>query len=135
MPTSGLRGYVTADDAIVERILSPNIVWCMSVFDAAPGIVASEEIMADASNLRSATISRRKLLIGGIVAGAAPSLLATKASALTKVPATAVHFTTVASNDRNCGACKHFMAPSSCRFVDATVSAGCSCWIWTSKAA
>ena len=91
--------------------------------------------MGMASHFGSAPISRRTLLAGSIAAGSAPLLLATKANATVKVPQAAVHFQTVASTDRNCGACKHFMAPSSCRFVEGTVSSNCSCWIWTAKVA
>jgi hypothetical protein len=83
----------------------------------------------------SAGISRRTLLAGGMLAGSAPLLLATGAHAMTKVPQSAVHFTTVAGGDHNCGACRHFIGPSSCRFVEGTVSAGCSCWIWTKNIA
>jgi hypothetical protein len=60
-------------------------------------------------------------------------LLATKASANVKVPQTVVHFQTAANTVRNCGACKHYIAPSSCLFVEGTVSSDCSCWIWSSK--
>jgi len=80
----------------------------------------------------SPAITRRRLLVGG-VAGAAPLFLAGRAGATIKVPQSAVHFETVASTDRNCGACKHFLAPSSCRFVEGTVSTGCGCWIWAGK--
>ncbi|MGO9741844.1 MAG: hypothetical protein ACLPN5_10105 [Roseiarcus sp.] len=89
--------------------------------------------MKNSSNTGSAAISRRTLLAGGIAAGSVPLLLATKANATVKVSQAAVHFETTAKNDHNCAACKHFMAPSSCRFVEGTVSSDCSCWIWTSK--
>jgi secreted PhoX family phosphatase len=89
--------------------------------------------MKNSSDFGSAAISRRKLLMGSIAAGAAPLLLATKANATAKVSQAAVHFKTAANTDHNCGACRHFMAPSSCRFVEGTISSDCSCWIWTSK--
>lgn len=89
--------------------------------------------MKDSSNIGSAEISRRTLLVGGIVVGSAPFLVASKASATVKVSQAAVHFRTAANTDHSCGACKHFMAPSSCRFVDGTISFDCSCWIWTNK--
>ena len=89
--------------------------------------------MKNSSNFSSAAISRRTLLVGSIAAGSAPLLLATKANATVKVSQAAVHFKTAANTDHNCGACRHFMAPSSCRFVEGTISSDCSCWIWTSK--
>jgi len=91
--------------------------------------------MKNSSNIGSAEISRRTMLAGCVVAGSAPLLLATKASATVKVSQAAVHFQTAANTDRNCGACKHFLAPSSCRFVEGIISSDCSCWIWTSKIA
>ena len=91
--------------------------------------------MKTSSNIGSAGISRRRLL-AGVVAGAAPVLLAAKASGATvKVPQAAVHFQTAANTDHNCGACKHFLAPSSCRFVEGEITSGCSCWIWAGKIA
>jgi secreted PhoX family phosphatase len=90
--------------------------------------------MKNSSNIGSAAISRRALLAGAVAAGSAPLLLATSASsATTKVSQAAVHFRIAANTDHNCGACRHFMAPSSCRFVEGTISSDCSCWIWTSK--
>ncbi len=89
--------------------------------------------MKNSGDFDSAAISRRKLLMGSIAAGSAPLLFATKANATVKVSQAAVHFKTAANTDHNCGACKHFMAPSSCRFVEGTISSDCSCWIWTSK--
>jgi len=94
---------------------------------------ASEEIMKNSSNIGSAEISRRTLLVAGIAVGSAPLLLTTKAGATVKVSQAAVHFRTAANSDHNCGACKHFLAPSDCRFVEGTISSDCSCWIWTSK--
>ena len=89
--------------------------------------------MRNSGDFGSAAISRRKLLAACIAVGSAPLLLATKANATVKVSQAAVHFTTAADNGHNCGACKHFMAPSGCRFVEGTISSDCSCWIWTSK--
>jgi len=89
--------------------------------------------MKDSSNIASSGISRRTLLAGCVAVGSAPMLLATRASATVKVSQAAVHFRTAANTEHNCGSCKHFLAPSSCRFVEGTISSDCSCWIWTSK--
>jgi hypothetical protein len=62
-----------------------------------------------------------------------PLLLAVRANATVKVPQAAVHFQNSAIGAHDCGTCKHFVAPSSCQFVEGAVSSGCSCWIWTSK--
>ena len=91
--------------------------------------------MKNSSDFCSAAISRRTLLVGSIAAGSASLLLATKVNATVKVSQAAVHFKTAANTDHNCGACRHFIAPSSCRFVEGTISSDCSCWIWASKLA
>lgn len=93
--------------------------------------------MKHSGKFGSAPISRRTLVAGGIVAGSASLLLPTDASATAKVSQSAVHFKVAANgaptDGHSCGACKHFMAPSSCRFVEGSISSDCSCWIWTSK--
>ena len=89
--------------------------------------------MKNSNNFGSTTISRRTLLAGGIVAGAAPLLLAGNANATVKVSKAAVHFEAEANVGDRCGGCRHFMEPSSCRFVEGSVSSNCSCWIWTRK--
>jgi len=99
------------------------------------GAFASESIMNNSSKFGTAEISRRTVLAGGVAVGVAPLLLATGAGATVKVSQAAVHFRTAANSERNCGACKQFLAPSSCRFVEGTVSTDCSCWIWTGKIA
>jgi hypothetical protein len=101
---------------------------------AGRGAFASEDVMENYSSKLSAGLSRRALLTGGVVASSA-LLLASKASATARLSHEAVHFETTASSGHNCGACKHFLAPSSCRFVEGSVSSGCSCWIWASKVA
>ena len=90
--------------------------------------------MENYGNKHSTFLSRRALLTGGVVASSA-LLLAGKASATARLSHAAVHFETTASDGHNCGACKHFIAPASCQFVEGPVSSGCSCWIWASKIA
>ena len=91
--------------------------------------------MKNFNKIGSAPISRRELVTGSIAAGSACLLLATNANATTtaRVSKTAVHFDTVALTDHKCGSCKNFMAPSSCRFVEGSITSDCSCWIWTGK--
>jgi hypothetical protein len=78
-------------------------------------------------------ISRRSLLIGGLVAGAASLQATTGANATARVSQAAVHLRTATNGAKNCGACKHFIGPSACRFVEGQVSSNDYCWIWTGK--
>ena len=78
-------------------------------------------------------ISRRTILIGGLVTGAASLLATTFANATARVSQSAVHFQTASNDGKNCGTCKHFIGPSACRFVEGQVSSNDSCWIWLSK--
>ena len=82
-------------------------------------------------------VSRRTLLLGCVAGGA--GALATRASALemshVKVSKDCVHYTTAAVNGHRCGACKLFVAPSSCIDVSGDVGPDCGCRIWLPKAA
>jgi hypothetical protein len=81
-------------------------------------------------------VSRRTVLLGCMAGGA--SVLATGASALemspVKVSKDSVHYVAVADNGHRCGACKLFVAPSSCIAVSGDVGRDCGCRIWLSKA-
>jgi hypothetical protein len=85
------------------------------------------------SNFASAPMSRRRMLAAGVAAGSTSMLAATGAKAMIKVSQASVGYKTVAVNGHNCGACKLFEGPSSCRFVEGPVSSDCSCRIWLSK--
>jgi hypothetical protein len=94
-----------------------------------------ELVMKNLDTLDAKQVPRRKLLIGAIAVGSAPLLAATGAQANVKLPKSAVKFTTVASNGRNCASCKLFQAPSSCTFVEGATDPNGTCWIWQSKSA
>ena len=96
--------------------------WKVVVLPPNVGAFRSRKNMKNSNDTAPGAISRRTLLAGGIAAGSLPVLLATKANATVKVSQAAVHFETVADGGHNCGACRHFLAPSSCRFVEGTVS-------------
>jgi len=73
------------------------------------------------------------MLAGGIAAGAASMMGATGAKAMIKVSQASVGYRTAAMEGHNCGVCKLFEAPSSCHFVQGSISPDCSCRIWLSK--
>jgi hypothetical protein len=77
--------------------------------------------------------SRRTMLACGLAAGAASMAGVTGAKAMNKVSQASVGYKTAAMEGHNCGACKLFEAPSSCRFVQGAISPDCSCRIWLSK--
>lgn len=79
-------------------------------------------------------ISRRAIIVGGLVAGSASLLPAADADAKIHVPQSAVMFRTSSNNGHNCGSCKLFLEPSACRFVEGPITSDCSCWIWLGKA-
>jgi hypothetical protein len=84
-------------------------------------------------NAVSAKISRRMMLAGGVAVGSASMVAATGAKAMIKVSQASVGYETGATAGHNCGACKLFEAPSSCRFVEGPISPDCSCRIWLNK--
>jgi len=87
------------------------------------------------SSVSGVGVSRRTILLGCVAGGA--SALATGASALTmspvKVSKDSVHYVTTASGDHRCGACKLFVAPSSCIAVSGDIGRDCGCRIWLPK--
>jgi hypothetical protein len=83
--------------------------------------------------MASAPVSRRKMLVAGVAAGSASLLAATGAKAMIKVSQASVAYKKVATGDHNCGGCKLFEAPSSCRFVEGPISSDCACRIWLNK--
>ena len=89
--------------------------------------------MGEFRNVSSARISRRTMLAGGVVAGSASLMAASGAKAMVKVSQASVGYKTEATAGRNCGACKLFEAPSSCRFVESPISPDCGCRIWLNK--
>lgn len=95
---------------------------------------ASREVVID--TLKTAVFaktSRRAMLAGGIAAAAASMIGATDAKAMNKVSQASVGYKTAVMEGHNCGACKLFEAPASCRFVQGAISPDCSCRIWLSK--
>jgi hypothetical protein len=89
--------------------------------------------MKNLSKNELSPISRRTMLIGGLVAGAASLQATTGANATARVSQSAVHVQIASNPAKNCGACKHFMEPSACRFVEGQVSSNDYCWIWSGK--
>jgi hypothetical protein len=69
-----------------------------------------------------AKTSRRTMLAGGIAAAAASMIGATGAKAMNKASQASVGYKTAVMEGHNCGACKLFEAPASCRFVQGSIS-------------
>lgn len=94
--------------------------------------VFKEVVMDTFRKALFAKTSRRTMLSGSLAAGAASMLGATGAKAMIKVSKASVNYKTAADR-HSCGFCKLSEAPSSCRFVQGTISHDCSCRIWLSK--
>jgi hypothetical protein len=85
-------------------------------------------------------LSRRSLVLGCMAGGAAAIASGASSAAMApspvKVSKDSVHYeTAAATNGHRCGACKLFLAPSSCVAVAGSVNADCSCRIWLPKQA
>jgi hypothetical protein len=89
--------------------------------------------MKNPSKNELSPMSRRTMLVGGVVAAAASLQATTYANATARVSKSAVHFQTVSNGAKNCGSCKNSIVPSACRFVEGPVSSDDYCWIWLSK--
>jgi hypothetical protein len=87
------------------------------------------------SATQQSKISRRTLITGCAAGGAAT--LATRALALepspVKVSKDSVHYRTIVKDGRRCGACKLFIASSSCVAVSGDIGRDSGCRIWLPK--
>jgi hypothetical protein len=90
--------------------------------------------MPDISKTRLAPISRRSLLLEGIVcAGGAATMLTTAAiqpAQAAKISQKVVNYQASPKGAAMCSNCKLFTAPSSCQTVDGTISPNGWCSIY-----
>ena len=83
---------------------------------------------------RPARVSRRTVLITVAAAGPLLALTATGAKAA-KLSQTAAKYQDSPKDGKQCDGCKLFVAPSSCKSVDGTISPKGWCALWIKKAA
>ena len=81
----------------------------------------------------SVEISRRTLLAVVATAGSAPILAISVTPAMAKMSQAAVAYQDSPKSDRSCAGCNLFVAPSSCKTVDGTISPNGWCKIWVKK--
>ena len=90
--------------------------------------------MPDISKTRLVPISRRSLLLEGVVcAGGAATMLATAAiqpAQAAKISQSVVKYQGTPKGEQKCSNCKLFTAPNACQTVDGTVSPDGWCMIY-----
>lgn len=77
-----------------------------------------------------AAMSRRSLLQIAAAAGAVPVLALGASPAAAKMSQSGVGYQDSPKGSSNCGNCKLFVAPSSCKSVEGTISPNGWCKIW-----
>jgi hypothetical protein len=80
----------------------------------------------------SAVVSRRTVLIGA--AGALPLIALGSTVAEAKMAQSAVRYQETPKDGKQCSGCNLFVAPSSCKTVDGTISPNGWCTLWVKKA-
>jgi High potential iron-sulfur protein len=86
------------------------------------------------SDLKSACVNRRTVLIAA--AGAAPLLaLGATGAKAAKMSQTAAKYQPTPKDGRQCDGCNLFVAPSSCKSVDGAISPKGWCQLWVKKPA
>jgi hypothetical protein len=75
-------------------------------------------------------MSRRTVLQAAAAVGAVPALMMATAPAAAKMSQVGVAYQNSPHGSSNCGNCKLFIAPSSCKSVAGAVSANGWCKIW-----
>jgi hypothetical protein len=83
--------------------------------------------------IKSASVSRRTVLIAA--AGAAPLLTLISGKAEAKMAQTAVRYQDSPKDGKQCDGCNLFVAPGSCKSVDGAISPKGWCALWVKKAA
>jgi hypothetical protein len=84
----------------------------------------------------SATCSRRSLLVAAVAAVSAAAAAASDpaaAAAAMKISEAAVAYQDQPDGDKQCSKCMQFLAPSSCKMVDGTISPHGYCRIFTPR--
>jgi len=91
--------------------------------------------MSETEPCRLAALSRRKVLLRGMAgaAGGAMLLAPLTAARAAKVSPASVGYQTSPKGDQQCSNCAQFAPPSSCNFVDGTISPSGWCQIWSKK--
>jgi High potential iron-sulfur protein len=86
--------------------------------------------MSNQSSKFTKEISRRTVLQAVAAVGAVPALMMATAPASAKMSQAGVAYQGSPHGSSNCGNCKLFVAPSSCKSVAGAVSANGWCKIW-----
>lgn len=73
-------------------------------------------------NSSRAAFSRRNVIAGGALSFAALFGVTRAKAQSGKVSQSAAGYQSRPNNDQSCGACAHFLAPSSCEYVDGAIS-------------
>jgi hypothetical protein len=80
-------------------------------------------------------VSRRSLLQGMALAGAAAPVFAALAPAQAGVPQTAVAYQPAPKDGRQCDGCALFIAPNGCKSVAGVIAPEAWCKLWIKKPA
>jgi hypothetical protein len=92
--------------------------------------------MTDTHDLQRPPVSRRTILVRGIVctAGAATLLGPAFPAKADKMTKTVVSYQDSPNGSQQCSNCAQFEAPNACKFVEGDISPTAWCKVWTPKA-
>ncbi len=88
--------------------------------------------MIDKSRVFFSRLSRRSMLVRGMV-GAAALMTASVQSQAAKISQKAVSYQGSPHGDQRCGSCAQFQPPNACRSVEGAVKPSGWCRIWVKK--
>jgi high potential iron-sulfur protein len=91
--------------------------------------------MTDTRNSQRSPVSRRTILLRGIVytAGAATLLGPASSAKADKMTKTVVGYQNSPNGNQQCSNCGQFEPPNACKFVEGDISTTAWCKVWTPK--
>jgi hypothetical protein len=104
------------------------------MFDVNETSRALAEVLCQASVVSRRNLLRKATIIAGGAAVLAGAISATHAEAeVVKIQQAAAGYQTTPKNGQSCADCTHFIAPSSCKLVDGTISSAGWCKLFAAK--
>jgi hypothetical protein len=90
--------------------------------------------MTETQNPQSPTVSRRTILLRGMVCTGAATLVGRASTARAdKMTKAVVEYQTSPKGDQQCSNCGQFEPPNACKFVEGDISPTAWCKVWTPK--
>jgi hypothetical protein len=132
--TQGQKGYRAQGAVALIRFMPGYRLTPVKRQRDAAGKIECREIAREAAMNFKKQISRRSILKGAVAAaGAGPLLISGLNAAYAKVPKQSVSYRETPNAGKSCDICANFVAPSSCKLVEGSISPNGWCGLFKPK--